>query len=223
TTNLGHCPPRVVVAARKQMEHLIHAGGAYYYESVVQLCDELTAITPGDIDMYFFSNSGAEANEGALKLARYVTKRPLVIAFRGAFHGRTLGCISSTSSNVKYRRYYNPLLPGVHIAPFPTMRHCPLSHDPNFCASECECTTILEMMFRHDVPPEEVAAIIIEPIQGEGGYIPAPKPFLVKLRELCDQHGILLIFDEVQSGFGRTAKWFASEHYGVVPDIMTMA
>ncbi|MBI1748373.1 MAG: aspartate aminotransferase family protein [Acidobacteria bacterium] len=223
TTNIGHCPPRVVEAAQKQMEKLIHAGGNYYYESVVDLCDELITITPDPIDMFFFSNSGAEANEGAIKLARYVTKRTNIIAFRGAFHGRTLGCISLTTSNVKYRRDYGPFLPGVYIAPFPYAQQCPLNHDAQFCAGECECTTILESMFRHEVRPEEVAAVIIEPIQGEGGYVPAPKPFLAKLRELCDHHGIMLILDEVQTGFGRTAKWFACEHYDVIPDILVMA
>jgi 4-aminobutyrate aminotransferase len=221
TTNIGHCPPRVIQAAKRQLESLIHAGGVYYYESIVRLGEELAEIAPGNIDMFFFSNSGAEAVEGAIKLARYTTKRPGIIAFRGAFHGRTLGCVSMTTSNVKYRRNYGPLLPSVHIVPFPYTYRFGHGNDPE--ASSAECLAYLDEVFKHDIPPEEVAAILIEPIQGEGGYVPAPQDFLIRLRQICDQHGILLIFDEVQSGFGRTARWFACEHYGVVPDIIAIA
>ncbi len=220
TTNIGHCPPRVVAAAKKQLENLIHAGCVYYYESIVALGEELARIMPGDIDMFFFSNSGAEAIEGALKLARYVTGRHGIIGFEGAFHGRTLGCISITSSNVKYRRHYAPLLPSVYLLPFPYVYRSEAGS-----ADECvrECIGRLEELLARQLPPDELAAIVVEPVQGEGGYVVPPVEFVTKLREIATRAGALLIFDEVQTGFGRTGRWFACEHFGVVPDVMVVA
>lgn len=219
--NIGHRPKRVVAAVHKQVDTFIHSGCVFMYESIADLGERMARICPGDIDMFFFSNSGAEAVEGSIKLAKYVTNRQGIIAFRGAFHGRTLGCVSLTSSNAKYRKHYHPLLPSIYRVPFPYAYRCPLGHSPDECADES--LAALDTVFRHEIYPEEVAAIIIEPVQGEGGYVPAPKRLLQGLRKRCDEHGIMLIFDEVQSGFGRTCKWFASEHSGVVPDVMAVA
>ncbi len=221
TTNIGHCHPKVVSAAKHQINNLIHAGGVYYYDSIVKACEELKAITPGAIDMFFFSNGGAEANEGAIKLAKSVTHRPAVLCFRGAFHGRTLGCISITSSTVKYRKDYEPLLPSVYRAPYACCYRCPYGQKRESCAFEC--IQFIRDIFKHEVHPEQTAAIIFEPVQGEGGYIVPPKEFIQFLREFTREHGILLIADEVQTGFGRTGKWFACEHFGIEPDIIVMA
>lgn len=221
TTNIGHCHPKVVSAAKHQINNLIHSGGVYFYESIVKLAEELKAITPGEIDMFFFSNSGAEAVEGALKLAKSVTHRPAVLSFRGAFHGRTLGCISITSSNVKYRKNYEPLLSSVYRAPFAYCYRCPFGQKRETCAFEC--IQYVKDVFKHEVHPEQTAAIIFEPVQGEGGYVVPPVEFVKFLREFTRDHGIMLIADEVQTGFGRTGKWFACEHFGIEPDIIVMA
>ncbi len=218
---LGHNHPRVVAAAKKQMENLIHTGGVYFNESTVSAAEKLVSITPPGLDMLFFSNSGAEAVEGALKVARYVTGRQGIISFTHAFHGRTLGALSVTTSTAAYRRKYHPLLPSVYQVPYPYCFRCPFQQDPETC-SLC-CFHDLEETLKYKIAAEEVAAIIIEPFLGEGGYSPAPSAFLAALREICDRHGILLIFDEVQSGMGRTGRWFASELSGVVPDILTVA
>jgi 4-aminobutyrate aminotransferase len=221
TTNIGHNHPKVVEAARRQMEALIHAGCVYHYESIVELGERLRNITPGGIGKFFFSNSGAEAVEGCMKLAKFVTGRPAVIAFAGAFHGRTMGALSLTTSASKYRERYRPLLPEIYHAPFPNAyRH------PGSGGAEEACDfalAYLEKMFKQQVKPSEIAAMLVEPVQGEGGYVVAPKRFFQRLRELCTEHGIFLIFDEVQTGMGRTCKWFAAEHIGVTPDIMAMA
>ncbi len=220
-TNIGHNHPAVLQAAREQMDRLIHTGGVFYYESIVRLGEELGKICPGGIDTFFFSNAGAEAVEGAVKLARYVTGRPGVLCFTGAFHGRTLGCISFTSSSAKYRARYRPLLPEVYRAPFPNAYRSPWGGG---AATVVEAAIgHLEKMFREEIRSDELAAILIEPVQGEGGYVPAPAEFLNYLREICTRDGIQLIFDEVQSGFGRTASWFAADHYRVEPDIMAIA
>jgi 4-aminobutyrate aminotransferase len=219
--NTGHRHPEVVAAAKRQIDQLIHAGCVYYYESFVKLAEMLTEITPGDIGMFFFSNAGAEAVEGAMKLARYVTGRPGLISFQGAFHGRTFAAISVTTSSAKYRSHYRPLLPEVYRAPYPYCYRCPFGQKRESCS--LECLGFIRRMFRYEIYPDEVAAFIIEPVQGEGGYIDPPKEFIKGLREMADEHGIMLIFDEVQSGFGRTARWFAAEHFDVVPDIMAMA
>lgn len=222
TNNVGHCHPRVVHAAIEQTKKLIHTcGSVAHLEINVLLAEKLVQITPPSVDMCFFSNSGAEAVEGALKLARYVSRRPIVIAFAGAFHGRTYGAVSITSSKAHYRAGYQPLLPSVFVAPYPYCFRCPLGHRRDTCS--LECLSYLRFMLNTSAPAEDVAAIIIEPVLGEGGYVPAPAEYLRGLRQLCDQHGILLVFDEVQSGFGRTGEMFASQVYGVEPDIMAIA
>jgi 4-aminobutyrate aminotransferase len=219
--NIGHNHPRVMERVARQMERFVHTGGIYYNETTVETAELLTSITPPGLDMLFFSNSGAEAVEGALKLARHVSGRQGIIAFSGAFHGRTLGALSLTSSSSRYRERYHPLLPSVFHAPYPFCYRCQFGCRSKGCTQAC--LDYLRGMLRHTISPHEVAAIIIEPILGEGGYAPAPAPFLAGLRRLCDQHGILLIFDEVQSGFGRSGDWFAAQVYGIVPDILTVA
>jgi len=221
TTNIGHCPPRVVETARGQIERLIHSGGIFYYDSEIELAEKLRKITPGDLNMFFFSNSGAEAVEGAIKLARFITGRQGIIAFTGAFHGRTLGAISLTTSTARYRRNYHPLLPSIFHAPYPYCYRCFLGQRLDTCSMDC--LEYLKRILLHEVSPEEVAAMIIEPVLGEGGYVVPPKDYLKELRGLSTRHGILLIADEVQTGFGRTGRWFACEHFGIVPDIMTVA
>src|SRR3989344_304787 len=221
TTNIGHCPPLVVRAVKRQLDEIIHSGCIFRYSSEIELADKLKQITPGKLNMFFFSNSGAEAVEGAIKLARFVTRRQGIIAYTGAFHGRTMGAVSLTTSTAKYRRNYHPLLPSVFRAPYPYCYRCFLGQQPDTC--NMDCFGYLKKMLRHEINPDEVAAIIIEPVLGEGGYAVPPADYLKELRKLCTEYGILLIADEVQTGFGRTGKWFACEHFDVVPDIMTIA
>lgn len=217
-TNLGHNHPQVVAAATEQLTKLTHAGCVFRYDSIMQAAERLIEITPDGIEMFGFANSGAEAVEAGVKLAKYTTKRQGVIVFRGAFHGRTMGSVSYTTSNAKYRDGYHPILGSVWVAPFP--------HPYRWGMTEDEATTLslneLERMFKHEVTPKNIAAFLVEPVQGEGGYYPAPQRFLQTLRDLADAHGIMLIFDEVQTGFGRTAEWFAADHYGIAPDIITL-
>jgi 4-aminobutyrate aminotransferase len=171
--------------------------------------------------MFFFGNSGAEAVEGAIKLARYVTGRPGIIAFEGGFHGRTYGAASVTSVKSKYRNHYEPFVPGIYFAPYPYTYRCPLGSTPE---NALEWTLQgIQRLFQHQVPPSQVAAFLVEPVQGEGGYIVPPSGFLPALRKICDEHGILLIVDEVQTGFGRTGEMFATQLVGVIPDIMAIA
>ncbi len=219
--NTGHCHPRVVAAARKQIEQLIHACyHVSWYPTYVELAERLRELVP-ELGMAFFCNSGAEAVEAALKMARYVTQRPAIVAFEGAFHGRTLGAASVTAKAV-LRRHYEPLLPAVYHVPYPWCFRCSYGQQRDSC--RLECFQALERLFHTVVPPEQTAAVIIEPILGEGGYYIAPDEFLLRLRELCSRHGILLIVDEVQSGVGRTGKMFAWQHVpGFVPDAMTLA
>jgi 4-aminobutyrate aminotransferase len=219
--NIGHSHPRVTKAVCLQLDKYVHTGGVYYSETVASAAERLISVTPSGLDMLFFSNSGAEAVEGALKLARFVSGRPGIISFTGGFHGRTLGAVSVTTSTAKYRNRYHPLLPAVYHSPTPYCFRCPSGREPGIC--ESACFENLKDILRQQISPEEVAACIIEPVLGEGGYSPAPPAFLKKLRNLCDEHGILLIFDEVQSGMGRTGNWFAADHYGITPDIMTIA
>ena len=220
TVNIGHNHPSVVKAAKEQTERFIHSGCIFRYDSIVTLALRLKEKTPEGLDMFFFSNSGAEAIEGAIKLCRFVTKRPAIIAFTGGFHGRTLGALSLTSSNVKYRRRYHPLLPSVYHVPYPYCYRCPVGQNPESCS--IECFKVLESALEHLVSPEEVACVVMEPVLGEGGYVVPPVRYVKKLRELTKRHGILFVADEVQSGFGRTGKWFASEHFGAVPDVMAI-
>lgn len=219
--NLGHNHPKVVDAAEKQMKELIHGGhNVVYYESYVRLAERLVELTGGDT-MVYFSNSGAEANEGAIKLAKYVTKRPGIIAFRGSFHGRTLATTSLTSSSSAYRKNYEGLLPSVYFAEYPYLYRTPYEMKDGKCPKEY--FEQFENIFHTLIDPSMVAAIMMEPVQGEGGYIVPDKEFVQYVREICDKYGILLIFDEVQSGMGRTGKLFAYEHFGVKPDILTSA
>jgi 4-aminobutyrate aminotransferase len=225
-TSTGHCHPEVVAAIQKQAAELIHMSGTdFYYESLVTLAERLSKIAPmpGPHKIYY-GNSGAEAVEGALKLARYHTKRQQVVAFFGAFHGRTMGALSLTASKPQQKRRFSPLVPGVTHVRYPDVyRGCSGGpQDAEKFALGCACY-IEDKLFKTILAPEEVAAIFVEPIQGEGGYVVAPTIFMQELRRICDKHGILLVLDEVQSGIGRTGKWFAVEHTGVHPDIVCMA
>jgi 4-aminobutyrate aminotransferase len=220
----GHCHPQVVAAIQKQAAQLIHMSGTdFYYENMVELAEKLAAAMPGPgPHKVYFGNSGTEAMEAALKLARYHTSRKQFIAFYGAFHGRTMGSLALTGSRNTQKKNFFPMMPGVHHVPYADCYRCAYGKTPDSCAVEC-VEAIEDPLFRTVLPPEEVAAIVVEPIQGEGGYLVPPAKFLQKLRLLADRHGILLIFDEVQSGMGRTGKMFASEHFDVVPDIVTLA
>jgi 4-aminobutyrate aminotransferase len=225
-TSTGHCHPEVVAAIQKQAGELIHMSGTdFYYESMVTLAEWLSKIAPmkGPHKVYY-GNSGAEAVEAALKLARYHTKRQNVIAFLGAFHGRTMGALSLTASKPQQKRRFAPLVPGVTHVRYPDVyRGCTGGpQEAKEFALGC-ARYIEEKLFKTILPPEEVAAIFVEPIQGEGGYVVAPTVFMQELRRICDRHGILLVADEVQSGAGRTGKWWAIEHTGVEPDIITIA
>ena len=219
-TNTGHCHPRVVVAIQKQAALLIHGqANIVIHKPMLELVAELKSIVNPEIDGFFFTNSGAEAVEGAIKLARHATGRTNIIVFQGSFHGRTVGTMSLTTSKTVYRAGYQPLMAGVFVAPYPYSYRFGWSDDQTsqWCLDE------LEFLFLSQTAPGETAAILIEPILGEGGYVVPPAGFLKRLREICDRNGILLILDEIQSGFGRTGKWFAQEHFGVTPDIMTVA
>ena len=220
----GHCHPEVVAAIEQQAARLIHMSGTdFYYENMVQLAEKLAAIAPGaGPRRVYFGNSGAEANEAAMKVARYHTGRDKFIAFRGAFHGRTLGALSLTGSKVVQRKGFGPLIPGVFHAEYPDPYRRPQGMTPEDHAAAC-VRAIEEDLFRTILPAEEVAGIVVEPIQGEGGYIVPPRNFFQELASLARRHGILLIFDEVQSGMGRTGKMWASEHFGVAPDVFTTA
>jgi 4-aminobutyrate aminotransferase len=220
----GHCHPEVVAAIQNQAAQLIHMSGTdFYYENMLTLAERLTKIAPmPGPHRFYYGNSGAEAVECAFKLARYHTKRQNVIAFYGAFHGRTMGALSLTASKPQQRRRFAPLVPGVTHVPYPNVYHRPKGTDAKQYAIDC-ARFIEEKVFTSNVPPEEVAAIFVEPVQGEGGYIVAPNEFLEELRRICDRHGILLVDDEVQAGMGRTGKWWAIEHSGVQPDIVCSA
>jgi len=220
----GHCHPVVVEAIKRQAETLIHMSGTdFYYREQAFLGEEIARITPGNQPKKcFFGNSGADAVEAGFKLARYHSSRPRMVAFSGAFHGRTFGALSLTGSNEKYRRGFAPLVPDVTHVPFPYCYRCPFNLEHPSCGLAC-IDYIQDEVFSKYVPPSEVAAIVAEPIQGEGGYIPAPPQYFKRLKSLCDDHGILFMCDEVQSGFGRSGKMFAIEHWDVVPDIVCMA
>ncbi|ODG97683.1 4-aminobutyrate aminotransferase [Nostoc sp. KVJ20] len=216
-TATGHAHPEVVKAIQEQSARLLHMSGTdFYYEPMVELAEQLAIRAPfpqphsdtGFPARIFFTNSGAESNEGAIKLARYYTKRSLIVAFLGAFHGRTYGAMSLTGSKAVQRANFGPLVPGVTHIPYGT--HASLDY-------------LEQQLFTTILPPQEVAAIVVEPIQGEGGYIVPEDGFLQRIREICDRHGILMVVDEVQAGMGRTGRLFAIEHWGVMPDIITTA
>jgi 4-aminobutyrate aminotransferase len=219
-TNTGHCHPKVVEAIREQAGLFLHAqANIVVHKPMLQLIEELRKVVHPSIDGFFFSNSGAEALEGAVKLARAATGKPNVIVFQGSFHGRTGLTMALTTSKTIYRSGFQPLPAGVFVAPYPYAYKLGMSE-----AQTSEyCLHAVQELLLSQTSPAETAAILIEPVLGEGGYVVPPTDFLKGLRELCDKHGILLILDEVQSGFGRTGKWFAQEHFGVVPDIMTVA
>jgi len=223
--NTGHCHPRIVEAIRRQAEELIHMSGSdFYYDAQSALAAKLAEITPGPKEKrVFFGNSGAEAIEAALKLARYHTRRPFILAFLGAFHGRTMGALSLTASKAIFEKGFSPLVPGVTHVPFPYCYRCPYHQHPYPGCSLACVDWIREDLFKRSIPAEEVAAIFVEPIQGEGGYIVPPPDFHKKLYELAKESGILFVGDEVQSGMGRTGKMMAIEHWGVTPDIFALA
>jgi 4-aminobutyrate aminotransferase len=225
TASTGHCHPKVAAAVKEQVDVLVHMCGTdFHYPGYGELCSRLSRLAPGHDDwQVFLTNSGTEGIEAAIKLSRYYTGRSQLIAFRGGFHGRSLGALSLTASKPKYREGFGPLLPGVHQAHYAHCSSCPISRKFPECEVACVTESIERDLFAHTVPPAEVAAIIVEPVQGEGGYVIPPREFLVKLREICTTHGILLVFDEVQSGMGRTGKMFAADHFGVVPDIIVLA
>ncbi len=221
-TNTGHSHPRVVAAIQEQAAKIIHAQqNIFAHESMLKAAVELMSTLPDSLNQVFWTNSGAEAVEGAIKLAKAATRRPAIIAFRGGFHGRTHGAMSVTSSRSKIRGHYEPLLAGIYFAPYPYLYRSPYSGDA--ADADLKYFEELEYLFETMVMPDDVAAILIETIAGEGGYlVPTPR-FMQKLRELCDKHGILLILDEIQTGVGRTGKMWGFEHFDVVPDIITVA
>jgi 4-aminobutyrate aminotransferase len=220
----GHCHPRVVAAIKDQADRLLHMSGTdFYYTPQIALAEKLAALAPGEgVHRVYFGNSGAEAVEAAFKLARWHTKRELNIAFFGAFHGRTMGALSLTASKTVQKKNYNPLVPGITHIPYAYCYRCPYNLTHPACELYC-VRWVEETLFRTTVPADEVAAIFVEPIQGEGGYIVPPPEFHREMAALARKYGILYVVDEVQSGMGRTGKMFAIEHFGVTPDIMALA
>ncbi|MBH0229215.1 aspartate aminotransferase family protein [Halobacillus yeomjeoni] len=220
--NTGHRHPKVVEAIKNSVDQLMHGpSGVIMYDSILHLAERLQQKLPTGLDCFFFANSGTEAVEGGLKLAKHVTQRPYAISFTGCFHGRSLGALGVSTSKSKYRKFLQPN--GLtYQLPFADVEGCLSGEDiGTYCAQQLEKEA--ERLFDHQVTPEEVACMIVEPVLGEGGYIIPPAAWLEKVREICDRHGILLIFDEVQTGFGRTGEWFAAQKFGVTPDIMAIA
>ncbi|MEW6323355.1 MAG: acetyl ornithine aminotransferase family protein [Acidobacteriota bacterium] len=220
----GHSHPDVVAAIVDQSQKFLHMSGTdFYYEPQVRLAELMQEIAPfGGPKRTFFGNSGTEANEAAIKLARYYTRRHGVVGFFGSFHGRTMGSLSLTSSRAVQRRGFGPPLSGAYHTPYATCYRCPVGREPATCQAEC-LDFLEEQILVHLVSPDDVAAVVVEPIQGEGGYNVPPKAFHQRLRDLTSTHGILLIADEVQSGMGRTGRMYAMEHFGVEPDMITSA
>jgi 4-aminobutyrate aminotransferase len=225
-TSTGHCHPEVVKAIQSQAAELIHMSGTdFYYEQMLRLAERLSAIAPmPGPHRFYYGNSGAEAVECALKLARYHTGRQNIISFLGSFHGRTMGALSLTASKPQQKRRFAPLVPGVYHVPYPNVYRASRGDASEQEAFALGCARYIEeRLFKTVLPAEEVAAIVVEPIQGEGGYVVAPDNFLQEIRSICDRHGILMIVDEVQSGVGRTGRWWAIEHSGVEPDVVCIA
>jgi len=219
-TNTGHCHPWVVRAVQEQAAKLLHVqANIIFHLPLLELAEELRTVVPEGLDSFFFSNSGAEAVEGAVKLARHATGRPNVIVFQGSFHGRTALTMALTTSKTIYRVGYQPLPAGAFVAPYPYVYRYGWTPEE----TEAFCLRELELLLKTQTAPSETAAMLVEPVLGEGGYVVPTPGFLAGLRRICDEHGILLIADEVQSGFGRTGRWFAIEHFGVAPDVMVMA
>ena len=217
--NTGHTHPKVIAAAKEQMDKIVHAqANMFYCDTVVDAANKILEIVPGNLDNVMFVNSGAEACENAVKLAKQTTKRPVTIAFKGAFHGRTHLCMALTCSKAQYRGYYEPLPAGIYHARYAYPYRTPASEDPvDYAISD------LRKVITTECWPDQVASILIEPIQGEGGFIVPPAEFMREVRKIADEIGALLIIDEIQAGFGRTGKWFCMEHYGVTADIVTIA
>jgi 4-aminobutyrate aminotransferase len=227
-TNTGHCHPRVVAAVIEQASQLLHLqANVATHEPMMRLVRALGEVVPAELNSFFFSNSGAEAVESAVKLARQATGRPNLVAFQRGFHGRTVGAMSLTSSKTIYRARYQPLMAGVSFAPYAYCYRCPRAEPAPERYTGCGCcdwpVEQVRFLLKSQTAPEETAAMIVEPVLGEGGYVVPPPEFLTGLREVCDEYGILLILDEIQSGFGRTGRFFALEHSGVRPDILVMA
>ncbi len=220
----GHCHPEVVRAVQEQAARLIHMSGTdFYYENMVELAETLARLAPGDQPRrIYFGNSGTEAVEAALKLARYHTGRDKFIAFLGCFHGRTLGSLALTSRRPVQRAGFGPFMPGVHHVPYPYCYRCPYGKSPDTCGVEC-ARAIEDQLLKTILPAGEAAAIVIEPVQGEAGYIVPPQKFFDELADIAHRHNILLIFDEVQSGMGRTGKMWAAQHFNANPDIFAVA
>jgi 4-aminobutyrate aminotransferase len=228
-TNLGHCHPAVTKAAQEQVGKLVHGQvNIAFQKPYLELIESLLPVMPHkSLDTFFFWNSGAEAVEAAVKLARHATKKQNIIVMQGSYHGRTFGTMAMTRSKTIYAQNYGPLMPGVFTVPFPYCKQCTVSHlsDGKYSFENCCMDPIrqLELALKQATAPSETAAIFIEPVLGEGGYVPPPPGYFTKLREICDKNNILLVADEVQCGFGRTGKMFAVEHWGVRPDILIMA
>jgi 4-aminobutyrate aminotransferase len=222
--NVGHSHPRVVKAIKEQAEKLVHYSWTdFYYRPIIDLAEQLTKITPGSYPKkVFFSNSGAEANEAAMKAARWHTRKPLFLAYTSSFHGRTFGTMSLTASKPVQRRHFFPLVPGVTHVPYPYCYRCPFGLNYPDCNMWC-VDFIEEEVLKKFHPPEDTAAMFVESIQGEGGYVVPPDDYFQRLKKMLDKYDILLVDDEIQSGMGRTGKWFAIEHWGVTPDIVTSA
>ncbi len=222
----GHSHPKVVAAIKAASEKFLHVCGTdFYYESFAAICEKLASYLPAmGPKKVFLTNSGTEAVDGALKLVRHHTRRQHVIAFKGGFHGRTYGAISLNSSKVGQRAFFGPLVPGVLHIPYAYPYRCPLGQKAEACKKSCGCAKVLETdWFLNHVDPREVAAIFVEPVLGEGGYVVPPESFLQDLRRICNTHGIVLVFDEIQSGIGRTGEMFAAEAFGVAPDVVLSA
>lgn len=222
--NVGHNHPKVIESIKKQCDRFLHYSNTdFYYSEVVSLAERLAEVTPGSFEKKaFFGNSGTEAIEAAIKLAKWHTRKQLFIGFINAFHGRTIGSLSLTASKPTQRRYFFPLMPGVNHVPYPYCYRCPFKQTYPECHYWC-VDYIEEFVLQKHAPPEDTAAIVFEPVQGEGGYIIPPPEYFQRLKKLADKYGILLIDDEVQSGIGRTGKWFAIEHWNVEPDILCSA
>jgi 4-aminobutyrate aminotransferase len=220
----GHSHPKLIEAVRRQAEKFLHYSGTdFYYENMVQLAEKLAALAPGESrKRVYFGNSGTEAIEAALKLSRHATGRQQFIAFHGSFHGRTMGALSLTASKSIQKKHFAPLVPGVHHLPYANCYRCPYGKTPETCCTDC-AKAIEDVLIKHIVPADEIAAIFVEPVQGEGGYVVPPQQFIDELQEIGKRHGILVVFDEVQSGMGRTGKMFAAEHFGAEPDILSLA
>ncbi len=222
--NVGHNHPKVIAALKNQCDRFLHYSNTdFYYTEVINLAEKLAEITPGNFKKkVYFGNSGAEAIEAAIKLTKWHTRKQLYIGFTSAFHGRTIGALSFTASKPTQRRYFFPLMPGVTHVPYPYCYRCPFKQTYPDCHYWC-IDFIEDFVLKKYVPPEEVAAILFEPIQGEGGYVVPPPEYFQRLKKLADKYGILLIDDEVQAGMGRTGKWFAIEHWNIEPDVLCSA